>query len=226
MSLDRWPIENFPVAGFHPWLAETLLSGGPSIAGPGQVKGVSGGGWWCFDLDGSVLTDPTDIAGWRAMILLCDGGAQAIEVPFVDGVIPGSSGVPHSDGSAFGDGSQYTSGVGITATLHADAALRATQVVLNLTLGGPFQGGEVFTLVGPTYGARLHMVRRQISLSGSNYTLDVRPPLREALTAGTVADFAQPRCTMRLLPDGKGGEWPNVQAPWEAVTSVRFAETF
>ncbi|MBX3480081.1 MAG: hypothetical protein KF842_06750 [Caulobacter sp.] len=225
--MDEFPVTNFPVEKLRWRPASVSTSGGQTLTGPGQDASWDGGGWWVAELVGIDLGDEQALRAIRALLLLALGGVTRFIVPMLDWPLsPALSSVPHGDGSPFADSSEYVSGA-VAAHLAADVSLRDTTIDLYLDpeTAGPLQGGEVFTLVYPTHGPRIHMIGKVDSVTDDVYTVFIRPPIREDLAAEAEVDFNRPRCVMKLNdPDGEA--WPWIVPGWEGKTDLRFAEAF
>jgi len=84
----------------------------------------------------------------------------------------------------------------VTAEFASAAALRATEVTLTVT-GGTIEPGHYFT-VGT---GRLHVIGSLIEQDGNDFTVNIWPPLREAVAESAPAEFCNPTCRMRLASD-------------------------
>ncbi len=173
----------------------SVTSGGTSLSGIDEPIETDGGGYWRADFTNGRTRAREDSLAWRAITDGMDGGSRAVVVSFCDRlhqpVGPGTT-VPHSDDTDFSDTSEYEDS-GAAATSVNAAALRATSLTLAITSELPLLGGETFSINHTTWGWRAYRV---ISISGAE--IGFRPPLREAITAGTALDFDNPRCQMRL----------------------------
>ncbi|KMO34705.1 hypothetical protein [Methylobacterium aquaticum] len=138
-------------------------------------------------------------AGGRASVIIVphqDGRGPAHQA----GIVPCSGAVPHSDGATFSDGSGYAQSF-TGATLAAPAALNATQISLNVPAGLAPLPGMRFS----TPDNRLHQIDDLLGFDGgSTWTVRIGPWLRAVYPVGTVMDFDNPRCRMRLASDDTG----------------------
>jgi hypothetical protein len=186
-------------------LTGNTITPGQTSAGAFPVARMDGGGLWVAELGNVVLSTADHIRTWRAIAAAADGGAEPIIVPscdkltfpapLVDGEPVYSWGdIPHSDGTLFSDGSGYYLPV-VEAEAASDATLRATTMDITMTVGGELRGGEVFSIEHPTMGWRRYEIA---SVDEDGDTITFRPPLREAVSAGTALEFDQPKCLMRL----------------------------
>lgn len=171
-----------------------IVDGGTALSGITDQTEADGGGY--IQADFSEGTARTKMAGnaWRVIsdadasdafdVLLC---AERRFQP-----VGAIAMVTHSDDTPFDDDTEYVSGsASFTAT--AAAALRATTLLIDGTSTTPLIGGELFSIQHATWGWRAYRVR---SVDGN--TITFRPPLREAIDAGTMLEFDTPRCQMML----------------------------
>lgn len=185
----------FAPDGVEADLERRVISGGTALNGEEDVIATDGGGRWFFELTEPYLDDVAIGRAWRALSAYLDGGATPIVVQICDCRYQPAGGyalVPHSDGTPFSDDTEYMSGAGGT-TVTVDAALRAT----SLELADITALGDVvrFSIDHPTLRHRLYQVTE---IDGS--TIRFRPPLREAVAAGTEISL-ELRCVMRLDGD-------------------------
>lgn len=181
--------------------------GGPSIAGGSQWVQSEAGVWEITY--SSIPTSRLRINAYRMIALLLNGPATPILVPvfdkkrapfpFVDPTVGGPritsyGDIPHSDDSLFSDGSGYYTPV-IDATAAA-AAIRSTSLTMTLNYGGMIWGGEFFSI-----GENLYEIK-SVSLTDAGppgvYEIGFMPPLRVAITDGTVLNFDDPVCRCTL----------------------------
>lgn len=191
--MDFWPWDLL-TPNVERWrLQGVTVNGGVSLAGTPRVSRTDGGGIWVGEQT-FLLHGRDRIKAARAIEAGLDGGvgeivAWSFEEPFAPGLTLES--VPHSDGSPFSDGSEYlTAPHGAVTT--ASAALRATTLSITM-VSGVIQGGENFSIVHPTKGWRRYRIAR---VDGDEIT--IRPPLREAVEAGTELNFLRVGCACRL----------------------------
>lgn len=102
---------------------------------------------------------------------------------------------PKLDGTIYEDPAVPTESA-VNATVQTTAALRATQIAINFTQGGPLLHGHFFGI-----GERLHVVTDVVSQVGSVQTVTFWPPLRAQATATTAVRVTDPVCKMRLTSD-------------------------
>lgn len=214
-------------------LKATTVSPGQSATGAFSVARIDGGGAWVTELGGVNLKTKTHVKLWRALENLADGGVEPVVVPMCDKrhfpapIVDGEpvyseDPIPHDDDTFFDDGSGYAQSV-VEASVTTSAALRATSLSLTPTSMGDLEGGEYFSINHPVQGWRLYRIGTAV-LSGGVYAVTIRPPLREAVMAGTRLEFDRPRCTMRLA----SGDSMNLSLDSRrfANPSVSFVEYF
>lgn len=230
-ATDVWPfhgrVEDWNLPG-------RTVTGGQSVSGLVQTARTDGGGFWTATFEEVFLRTADDLRLWRAWDAITDGGVEPVFVPMCDvrqapwtfddlsrPIYPATE-LGHSDDSLFSDGTGYDHPVTITASLVGAAALRATQIVIKVTVGGDLEAGQHFSLSHATKGKRLYRIRRVISRAGQDWTVDVRPPLRQATTNGLAVDFVTPGCVMRSV-----GSLPApVELGKRSKSSAAFVEYF
>ncbi|MBX6427134.1 MAG: hypothetical protein IRZ09_14560 [Variibacter sp.] len=187
-------------------LARRVISPGLTLSGVVPLVATDGGGLWRMEFEDIQLTEPDHRRAWRAIAGFADGGANKLVVPFADAahqpwpVVGGEpltsyGAIPHADGTLFADDSGYQQPV-IMAHVVGSAALRATQLTIAVSYGGPLRGGEHFSIDHPTMRHRIYRVV-SVEESGGNSLVTIRPPLREAVTDGTRLEFDEPKCVMQ-----------------------------
>jgi hypothetical protein len=171
-------------------------SGGPTLTGVEQIVGSSGGLWRARLVSIPVVSDVKRKV-WRALEAQIQGRTNEVLVPVFNIDNPGLviGGITHSDGSTFSDDTGYSQSE-VTAEFSSAAALRATEITLTVT-NGTIEPGHYFS-VGL---GRLYTVAALVSEAGSNVTVNIWPPLREAALQGAPAEFCNPTCRMRLASD-------------------------
>lgn len=172
-----------------------VVDGGTSLSGISDPNETTGGGYWRADFsNGSTRTREQGLA-WRALTAALDGGATAVNVRLCERlfapVLPMPRPLPHDADAILADDSEPPRGAAYVTA--AAAPLRATTLVISGDSERALLGGELFSIEHPTWG---HRAYRVIAVAGN--TLTIRPPLREAVGAGTALEFDYPRCRMRL----------------------------
>lgn len=197
--LATFPTCQFSFASREMMVRANVISGGTAINGDESAIVTDGGGRWVADYQNAPLNRREKVMSWRALRAQLNSGTRAIIFPICDArhqPVASRQHVPHSDDTPFSDDSLYTSG-DCEVEAAADAPLRATTMTINpIALGKPLIGGERFSIDHPTWRHRLYEIA---TVLGDAITF--RPPLREAVTAGTELNFSDPRCVMRLSGD-------------------------
>lgn len=203
----------FPKFKFQSWRPSIIgaaVTGGISTSGQVQTVKTDGGGRWKLEASGANLNDPAYLKAWRQFEAIFDGGAQEVIInlcdrrnapfPIVNGrPVYGEQDIPFDDGAMFDDGAGWAQS-GISAKITLDAALRGTTLNIRVDQGAPLIGGEHFSLLHPNALKRLYRIRSIVAADGAgNYQITIRPPLREAVSAGTEIDFDNPGTVCRLL---------------------------
>lgn len=195
-------------------LQPMLVRGPATISGLRQVVG-SDAGFWRATLGGVPIRTADQVREWRGLIAAAQGGLEDIIVGPFDcrqaprplrhcGVTTG--GTPHSDGALFSDGSGYSESL-VRMSLHADAALRATSITINIAIAGDIRRGMYFSIAN-----RLYIVTSipSVLIAGGAYgagrrvSFNFLPPLRAAAVAGANVEFGDPKATMRLADSDTG----------------------
>lgn len=201
--MEIWPDALRPTRGGRPVYMPRNTADSIALSGFGQVVAADAG-IWKIPLEGIPIRGWAQIQTWDALALrlegrlnpflyrLCEVSRQpyGLQGPYGD--------IPHSDESFFSDDTGYYQPA-IVAEVAADAALRATTLSIAVSQGGAVQPAHFFSLGT----GRLHQVRRVLSVTGGTYSLDIRPPLREAVSAGDVVTFDRPTCKVRLATDNE-----------------------
>jgi hypothetical protein len=229
----------------HSWnLVGVAATPGVTAASVATIIRSDGGGFWQASMLDVQLGLGKNLVGkerirvttllWRAVRQVCNGGVNAMVVwrndtlfrPWPFGVAQGiggaGAGIPHDDDALFDDGAGYSQSIiNISA---AAAPLRATALGITITYAGALQGGECFSINHPTMGWRLYEIATVNMLTPATAIITFHPPLREAITDGTVLEFDRPRCVMRL---GSPSSMNLSIVPWTFnQASVDWVETF
>ncbi|MGX9144975.1 hypothetical protein [Mesorhizobium sp. 128a] len=217
----RWPEDVLRVQNVAFDLDSRSLAGPASISGATQVISSSAGIWKATF--GSVIVKSRQaVLAHRAVAALLDGRMGSILIPLCRAYQPVPAGavaaglydeVPHSDLAFFDDDTGYV-GTVIDVVAAANAAARATTLMVTVNYAGDVQPGQHFSI-----SERLYRIRTFDAVTG---TMTIRPPLREAVTAGGRLEFDSPICRMRLLNDG-GMDLELAMRKW-GTPSVQFVE--
>lgn len=237
--MDRFPAVLFPPAEWQWRIDGASLMGGQPISGAPQTADMSAGGWWVCEWSPAMLFQPAQYSQWRMYLGRLNSGVGLVEMPLIDSLQPyppGSrvvtadpSGAPITLDPSLGD---LTADL-ITAQLAADAYMPAwpnppvapTQAQIQISVGAALQGGEYFSVYGPSGSVRLHMITELLAIVGEVATVSVVPPFREDMDAGTALDFNNPRCTMKLDIASAKDAWPKLSGAMVSRPTIRFLES-
>jgi hypothetical protein len=200
-------------------MERVTLEGGEAIAGGTDRVATDGGGRVFAQFSDGSLVDRETVLAWRALLGMLEEGVVPMVVPFCDHLhqpYGGEQRVTYGDGTTHSDGTPLAGG-GPVAETTAAAPLRATSLAFTGVFARPLIGGEWFSIEHPTKGWRAYKVRTVDADAGS---LTFRPPLREAVDAGTVIDFANPRCLM--VQDGRASSALAFRR--QTAAAIRFVE--
>lgn len=179
--LTRFDPSVFGMASLDFRLAGTATSGGRSLSGIEDTIRTDGGGFVIADFAGGSMVDREANLAWRAFTAKADGGATSFEVLLIDRRHqPVRKQAPAPVSAIVGSGN-----------------LRDTVLTLSFAGQKKLRGGEWFSIDHPTWGPRAYQIV-EVSPSGSNFTVEFRPPLREAVANGVAVEFSYPRCKMRV----------------------------
>lgn len=169
-----------------------VVDGGESLSGISDDNETTGGGFLVAEFSNGSTRDKAGGNAWRAVTDL-DGGEVLIVMLCAERLfqpVGAFQEVTHSDGTPFDDDTPYVGG-GLSFETTADAALRATS--LQITGAADLIGGELFSIEHPNWGWRAYRIR-----AIQSGVISFRPPLREAVPAGTELEFYTPRCQMKM----------------------------
>lgn len=197
----RWPDEILRPTNVSFDLDSRSLAGPASVSGATQVV-ASDAGIWKATLGSVIVKSRQAVILHRALAALLEGRLGSILIPLCRAYQPSTDEaetagdyeqVPHSDGAFHSDDSGYVISPIIDVVAAANAAVRATTLLVTVNYAGEIQPGQHFSI-----GERLYRIRSYDSTTG---TMTIRPPLREAVTAGGRLEFDDPVCKMRLAND-------------------------
>lgn len=222
-----WPRTIPPLNASYDLLPRPVM-GPPSISG-GFQSVQSDAGFWVIEFQ-EIPLGGARLRAFRALSALLNGPATPVLVPVFErdrAPWPLADGKPvmempttHSDGTPFSDGFAYAQSV-IDAT-SAVAALGATALTITFNTGGTLEGGMLFSIKENLY------LTKTVFLNSAGppsvYSCTFLPPLRAAVTAGTVLNFDTPVCRCTLA--GPGGLPLTIQYGSHARPSVSFTEDF
>ena len=235
MTLFVWPYRLLrPGKLSRPRLTSRAVMGPPALSGATEVGAQDGGGFWTFPVTGVGLMDWATVQAWEAWTAHLDGGLTPFIMPIPSlglaprpqiGGEPALPGVPAPSSDIFNQDPGFGRPM-MLAALHAGAALGATTLVIDVSRGAPFKGGETLSLDHATVGWRPYQVGRVIARAGMRFTVEVRPPLREAATTFTALELDVPRCVMALDPANAGDMGAGSDVSRFDSVSARFVEWF
>lgn len=223
MALDVFAQELLWPDSLRWYLARVTDSGGVSEGGLERLAVTDGGGKWMCEATVPLL-DVATIKLARAVINRTKGGSVPLLVPFFNDAegafplgIPGGT-VPFSDDASFSDGSEFVSrAIEISASA---APLRATTLTITIAAAGDLIGGEMFSIIHPTRDEHMYCID---AVNGDG-TIDISPPLREAIPDETELNFDTPKCKMILTNPGEA--MAPIKPPYLSSLSLTFRETF
>lgn len=229
-----FPTHLFNPAAIKLRLAGSTIEGGEALSGESDVVRTDGGGYWMVTLSGVDLRSPDLIRAWRAWEDHLEDGVTRCLVPVADvrqaprpiagaRLASPSALVGDDDNPYFPEAIAFATPF-IVATVVNAADLRATTLTMNVERGARLQGGEIFALEHPTVGRRIYRTGRVTSRSGQTAVVTIRPPLREAITAGIVADFDWPSLVAAQVP--RLDISPDIAYGRQATVDVVFREAF
>ena len=211
---------------------------GPAATSGVQQAVATDAGYWVASLSDIPLRTADQIREWRWLTTVAQGGLRDIIVgPFDCRQAPRPLPGPGFDyaglGTSFSDDALFSDGVGFESVnyvrvwLYADAALRATHLVVDIERAGPIRRGMYFSIDN-----RLHMVASEPAIliaggdlgAGARLEFDISPPLRRATNSGWPVEFGAPRATMRL-PKGLQGR-AAITRGQRADVSIELVESF
>lgn len=200
-EIPRTLFKRCPAAEWN--LTANPINPGRTASGSLPVMRIDGGGLWVANFHDLFFRTLDEVRTFKAIRLAANNGVMPIVVPRRDPFSPFPTSVhsydpiPHSDGSFFSDGTGYSQSV-ISVESVGNAALRATELVLNLINCAALSAGMTFSIRHPTENWRLYEITSTSIGSPPFTTISFFPPLREAVSEGTEIEFDNPRCLMRL----------------------------
>lgn len=221
-----FPTHIFNPSVIKPTRVRRILSGGAPINGADEdVIQVDGGGLWQWTLSGIELYSPDLLRLWNAWDAHLAGGSVECWVPIAsNATAPQPGGVGPSPIVA--DDPMFPTSVGysipyIKAQTTSAASLRATTVALSVSKGARVKGGEEFSVMHEK-GPGLYTITRVVSASGQSATVNIWPPLREAIPSGLAVNFDWPMFRARMIPNFD--MTPQITLGLQATVEVSFIE--
>lgn len=210
-------------------LMGTSVESGRSMSGITGAIDYSAGGFWGVEYKNIFIETRLQHVYWSYLRNNLSGGVTKVDVQIEQ---RGSAPLPGSvesvyplfgDDATFDDNSTFETG-SVTAFVGADAETGDGTVSINMIEAAALIGGETFGVYHPTAGWRTYSVSEIDAVSGTVYTLGIRPPLRGTMAAGDVVEFLKPKCSMRLMPSTKLPA--EIKPPWHNTASASFVEAF
>lgn len=209
MTPLEWPKVLVPPTVDIHYDARTI-SGGVSLSGREQIVSRDFG-IWRATLERVAIRRRDQVLAWRALLIALDGRAGTVLVPLFDRarapwaydqygrrMDPAFSRDPSLDRTQFADVAGLVDGL-IAAKVQSAAAARAASIDINMMKGSIPESGMHFSI-----GARAYRIRAVTNVAGTVATCNIRPGLREAVSAGAAVNFTSPVCEMRLTTDDQG----------------------
>lgn len=236
MAIPTYNLDLLPPRGMEIDTPGSAIEAPRSLSGIASAIDFSGGGLWTVTYRGIGIFSRESHRHFNRLRMHLTGGVQAIVIPLVTDYIAPTitdggpiwiEGITHSDGSLHSDGAGYREAT-IKARLNRSEAVNASTARIRMTEGGELIGGEIFSLNHPVRGYRCYQVGEidgVVNDAGTKvYTVEIKPPLREASTTTDSLRFVRPLLTVRLAPGAKmpwiADDW------WQAEPDVAFIEAF
>lgn len=170
------------------------IDGGTSLSGVSDPIEADGGGYWKADWTNGNVRDATGGLAWRQVSDVLTGGIVAVNVLLCERLFQPTFAAKHlpQQPTPFSDGSELVTSGAYTASA---ALLRATSLkIASGPYAQPLSPGMLVSIQHPTWGWRAYRIQDL----ASDGTATIRPPLREAVAAGTFLEFDWPRCQMHV----------------------------
>jgi hypothetical protein len=190
----QWPIATLRPRNITRHIAARTTAGTTAASGFTQRVATPAQAW-VIKYDGILLATKAQILAWGALAAALDGGANPILVPLVEGdriVRP----TPFDDGTEFGDGTSFDDLGGASGTISGGASAGDTEIDVAMPAGVTIEPGEHFTI-----GERLYRVVVVVGEVADVWTLNIRPPIREDASGGTVVSWGTLWVKCRLASD-------------------------
>lgn len=223
-----WPCSRLVPRNISVDSASRTMAGPASVSGFTQVV-ASDAGLWKATYEEIPVRDTQGVGLvqlWRAIAVQAEGRLNPLLIcvhdierkPYPAGTSDADleGQVPHADDALFDDDTGYVSSV-IDVSLSANAAVRATTLVVTKSLSGDLEPGHRFSI-----GERLYQIRSVTNQDAASATIKIWPPLREAWSTGARLEFDRPVLRVRLASD-KEMDLPLELGRW-SFPSVNFIE--
>lgn len=229
-----FPTHLFNPASIQMRRAGAAITGGESLSGETDTIVTDGGGYWVVQMSGIILRTPDLIRAWRAWEDTLESGTTRVLVPVADvrqaprpmigGRLSSPSALVNTTGDPYFPEAVAFATPWIVATITAPAALRATELTINVERGARLKGGEVFSIDHATKGRRAYRVVRVLSRDEQEAVVTIRTPLREAVADDTPVDFDWPSLVATLVPEADTA--PDIGYGRDAMVDIVFREAF
>ena len=209
MTALEWPKVLVPPTVDIHYDARTI-SGGVSLSGKEQIASRDFG-IWRATLERVAIRRREQVLAWRALLVGLDGRAGTVLVPLFDRarapwaydqygrrIDPAFARERSLDDTPYADPAGLVDGL-ISAKVQSPAAARAASIDINILKGSTPEPGMHFSI-----GTRAYRIRAITNIAGSVVTCNIRPGLREAVSADAIVNFTSPVCEMRLTSDDQG----------------------
>ena len=203
----------------------TMIDGGTAINGDTTEIQTDGGGRWEIIYSGITLRTPQMIRLWDAWTSYMPGKAFLVPLAsLLTAPRPASGLHPARPSAISGDDPMFPESVAfaqpyIEAATVGNAALRATQLTINVSRGGRIQGGEKCSI-----GGRGFKIERVIARDQQQATVIVSPPARAAIPSGSAVNYDWPVVRCKLVPGQDLA--PALLFGKRAEMSISFVEDF
>lgn len=200
-----------------------VISGGTAISGDEDTLATDGGGRVYAQFTDAYLDDRDVALAWDAIAARYgDGDPIIVQLGVWESQMMGAPTMPPG-GLPWWEEADFASADPAAVTLGADAALRATQLTLDIAfLTEPVRYGQWLSIDHTTKRHRAYKVAEVVSDDGETAVIKIRPPLREATATGAAVEFVDPKCVMKVdgaMSTAKAGGYAQ-------PGSVRFVEDF
>lgn len=222
-----FPLHLFGPEAISADVVAKVISGGTALSGDEDIIATDGGGRWEGALSGLMLNTPHKTRVWSAWTSYWAGGARAFLMPVYSlNTAPRPMNGPRFmrpsalqvNDPVFPTSAAFASPY-ITAVTVGSAAIRATELTINITQGAQIQAGMRFSI-----GARAYKVEEVTDLDDLQAECVISPPLRAAVANGTAVNFEWPVVQAHIVPGQN--LIPDMQFGRRGAVSVAFVEDF
>lgn len=222
-SYPTWDIFKLRPSELSLGLGSQSFSGGRNVLGIAQSVNYDAGGVWKITYGRIEIFHPAQHRAWIAASVRMNGGVMPMNILVPVGYVNPFPTTPQEFTEV--DGTPI-----IVAEMGDGAGLYASSIFIRVITGATLEAGDLFSINHATVGWRLYSVMNVNNSTDSPttdedailYSVDIRPPLREAVSQGDALEFDWPRCAMKL-PDGESMVW-SPAGWWRARPTVNFIE--